>query len=45
MKRLEELILDKNLRLKLGERALEISKNYTWQKCSYETFHFLEQFS
>jgi glycosyltransferase involved in cell wall biosynthesis len=41
---LEKIILNKNLRIELSNNSKNISKNYTWEKCSKETFEFLESF-
>jgi glycosyltransferase involved in cell wall biosynthesis len=41
---LEKIILNKNLRIELSNNSKNISKNYTWEKCSIETFEFLESF-
>jgi glycosyltransferase involved in cell wall biosynthesis len=38
---LKKIIQNQNERQKLGQKAFEYSKEYTWEKCSKETFDFL----
>lgn len=38
---IEEMILNKELRLQLKKKSLELSRKYSWTRCSYETFNFL----
>lgn len=40
---IEKLINDESLRSSLGERAEHLSKNYSWSKCSSETWEFLSK--
>ena len=42
--RLDELILNKNLRIELSNRARNNSISYTWEICSNTTFKFIESF-
>jgi glycosyltransferase involved in cell wall biosynthesis len=39
---LEEVILNKKLRIDISQKAKIISTNYTWKICSKETFNFIE---
>ena len=39
--KLEKLILDKELRIMLSKNSKNISNNYSWEKCSNETFNLL----
>jgi glycosyltransferase involved in cell wall biosynthesis len=41
---LEEIILDKKLRMDLSQTAKNISTNYNWEICSKETFNFIESY-
>ena len=38
---LENLLLSKELRFNLAESAFKKSNNYTWMKCSYDTFNYI----
>ena len=38
---LKKIIQNQNEREKLGQKAFDYSKEYTWEKCSKETFDFL----
>jgi glycosyltransferase involved in cell wall biosynthesis len=39
--KIEELLLNLELRISLSERAYILSNKYTWKKCANETFKFL----
>jgi glycosyltransferase involved in cell wall biosynthesis len=39
---IEELILNIELRQKLGELAYAFAKHYTWERCALETFQYLK---
>lgn len=41
-KKLEEIILNKNLRINISKKAKNISAKYTWEICSKETFKYIE---
>jgi glycosyltransferase involved in cell wall biosynthesis len=41
---LEEIILNKKLRIDLYQTAKNISTNYNWEICSKETFSFIESY-
>lgn len=38
---LEMLIMSKNLRKKISERAMKISRLYSWRRCADETFFYI----
>tara|TARA_B100001248_G_scaffold89409_1_gene65965 strand:+ start:17281 stop:18441 length:1161 start_codon:yes stop_codon:yes gene_type:complete len=38
---IEKLIHDSELRNVIKSKARELAKNYTWKKCSYQTFNFI----
>lgn len=38
---IEKLIMDKDLRKMLADKAYEYSKQYTWEKCADETLNFI----
>jgi glycosyltransferase involved in cell wall biosynthesis len=40
-KAIEEIILSKDLRLTISERAKALSQQYTWERCANETFAFI----
>lgn len=42
---IEKMILNKELRLQLKQKSLELSSKYSWKRCSYETFNFLKEVS
>jgi glycosyltransferase involved in cell wall biosynthesis len=37
----EQLIVDEELRLRVAKRAKELSEQYSWSRCSDETFNFI----
>jgi glycosyltransferase involved in cell wall biosynthesis len=39
---INKMITDDELRLKLAQNSSQLSKNYSWKKCSNETFEFIE---
>ena len=39
----EALITSKNLRLISAEKARTLSLQYSWQRCSYETFSYISK--
>jgi glycosyltransferase involved in cell wall biosynthesis len=40
---IELLILDKNKRNQVSAKAKQLSSQYSWARCSHETFSFLRQ--
>lgn len=40
-----QLVEDKELRKSLGKHAYQIAQNYSWERCSNDTFKFLGSFS
>lgn len=38
---IKKIITNETLRVKLSQRAVELSKQYSWKRCSSETFDFL----
>jgi len=40
---INELILDRNLRETLGERAYKYAMEYTWEKCAARTFNYIKE--
>ncbi|GBF41357.1 glycosyl transferase group 1 [Leptospira ellinghausenii] len=40
---LEQLVRNDKLRLNIGKKAKQLALNYTWDKCSENTFSFLEE--
>ncbi|MCB1179878.1 MAG: glycosyltransferase family 4 protein, partial [Leptospiraceae bacterium] len=41
---LEKILYDRNLRKDLSENAYIKAKNYSWEKCSFETLKFISNF-
>lgn len=40
---IEKIICDPILRNDISKRSLELSKKYSWSRCSYETFKFISE--
>jgi len=41
VKSLHEIIINDNLRLKKAKKSYELSTEFSWKKCSYQTFEFI----
>ena len=41
VKSLHEIITNDNLRLKKAKKSYELSTEFSWKKCSHQTFEFI----
>ena len=42
---IKELLKSSDVRLKNAKNAYQISKDYSWDRCAYDTFNFLKEIS